>query len=177
MDFLAAHCLLVDPFSKLVLDAATLKLLGAAVAATPSGFAAPLCNIAPSVRTLLAAFPAIVGDKAMAPCPLHGVKHVIETTGRPVFAKAHRLDLDKLRITENKFRNLEKAGIICRSSSPWSSPLHMVPKKDGSWRPCGDYRCLNLATKTDKYPLPSILDLSAKLRGCQFFSSIDLIKG
>ena len=177
MDFLAAHRLLVDPFSKLVLDAATLKPLGAAVAATPSRFAAALCNIAPSVRTLLAAFPAIVGDKAAAPRPLHGVKHVIETSGRPVFAKARRLDPDKLRIAETEFRNLEKAGIIRRSSSPWSSPLHMVPKKDGSWRPCGDYRRLNLATKPDKYPLPSILDLSAKLHGCQFFSSIDLIKG
>ncbi len=45
------------------------------------------------------------------------------------------------------------------------------------WRPCGDYRRLNLATKHDRYPLPSILDLSAKLHGCKFFSVIDLVKG
>ncbi len=32
--------------------------------------------------------------------PLHGVEHVVETTGRPVFAKARRLDADKLRIAE-----------------------------------------------------------------------------
>jgi hypothetical protein len=53
----------------------------------------------------------------------------------------------------------------------------MVRKKDGSWRPCGDYPRLNLATTHDRYPLPSILDLSNKLHGCKFFSCIDLVKG
>jgi hypothetical protein len=53
----------------------------------------------------------------------------------------------------------------------------MVPKQDGSWRPCGDYRQLNLATIHDRYPLPSLQDLSTKLHGCKFFSVIDLVKG
>jgi hypothetical protein len=53
----------------------------------------------------------------------------------------------------------------------------MVRKKDRSWRPCGDYRHLNLATTHNRYPLPSILDLSNKLHGCKFFSCIDLVKG
>jgi len=53
----------------------------------------------------------------------------------------------------------------------------MVPKADGSWRPCGDYRRLNLATTHDKYPLPSVQDLSSRLHGCKFFSCIDLVKG
>ena len=37
------------------------------------------------------------------------------------------------------FSAMEKAGIIRRSLSPWSSPLHKVKKKDGGLRPCGDY--------------------------------------
>jgi hypothetical protein len=53
----------------------------------------------------------------------------------------------------------------------------MVRKKDGSWRPCGDYRRLNLATTHDCYPLPSILDLSNKIHGCKYFSCIKLVKG
>jgi hypothetical protein len=53
----------------------------------------------------------------------------------------------------------------------------MIRKKDGSWRPCGDYYRLNLATTHEFYPLPSILDLSNKLHGCKFFSCIDLVKG
>ncbi len=49
-----------------------------------------------------------------------------------MFAKARRLDPDKLRNVEAEFRELEAAGIIRRSDSPWSSPLHMVHKKDRS---------------------------------------------
>jgi hypothetical protein len=71
--------------------------------------------------------------------------------GRPVFAKARRLDPDKLRKAEAEFRELEAEGIIRRSDSPWSSPLHMVRKKDRSWRSCGDYRRLNLAMTHDRY--------------------------
>ncbi len=48
----------------------------------------------------------------------------------------------------------ESAGIIHHSKSPWAFPLHMVPKKDRSCQPCGDYRHLNLVTTPDKYPLP-----------------------
>jgi hypothetical protein len=98
-------------------------------------------------------------------------------TGGPVFAKARCLDRDKLCQAEAEFRQLDAAGIICHSDSPWSLPLHMVREKDGLWRPCSDYRHLNLATTHDRYPLPSILDLSNKLHGCKFFSSIDLVKG
>jgi hypothetical protein len=53
----------------------------------------------------------------------------------------------------------------------------MVPKKDGSWRPCGDYRHLNLVTTPDKYSLPNMQDLSNGLHSCTIFSKIDLVKG
>ena len=69
------------------------------------------------------------------------------------------------------------AGIIRHSNSLWASPLHMVPKKDGMWRPCGDYRLLNLATTADCYPLPNVQDFAANLHGCTVFSVIDLVKG
>jgi hypothetical protein len=53
----------------------------------------------------------------------------------------------------------------------------MVPKKDGSWRPCGDYQRLNLVTTPDKYPLPNMQGLSNGLHGYTIFSKIDLVKG
>ena len=53
----------------------------------------------------------------------------------------------------------------------------MVPKPDGSWRPCGDYRRLNTVTVPDRYPVPNIQDFTANLAGCKIFSKLDLIKG
>jgi hypothetical protein len=94
-----------------------------------------------------------------------------------VLARPRRLAPDKLKIAEGEFKKLEKAGIIRRSNSAWASPLHMVPKKDGSWRPCGDYRRLNTITTPDRYPLPNMQDLTNGLHGCTVFSKLDLVKG
>jgi Reverse transcriptase (RNA-dependent DNA polymerase) len=52
----------------------------------------------------------------------------------------------------------------------------MVAKKDGSWRPCGNFRRLNVITKPDRYPLLNMADCSARLDGCRIFSKIDLQK-
>jgi hypothetical protein len=67
----------------------------------------------------LASFPAIIGDGKGKPSLKHKIRHTIETTGRPVFAKAHRMDPDKLRQAEAEFQKLEAAGIIHRPDSPW----------------------------------------------------------
>jgi cleavage and polyadenylation specificity factor subunit 1 len=69
------------------------------------------------------------------------------------------------------------AGIMHRSKSPWISPLHRVKKNYGTWRPCGDFRCLNNVTTANSYPLPNMVDCAACLDGCRVFSKLDLKKG
>ena len=90
----------------------------------------------------------------------HQIRHHIKTSGPPVFSKFRRLSPEKLRIAKQCFRELELQGICQKASSPWASPLHMVSKKDGSFRPCGDYRRLNNITEPDHYPLPNIQDIT-----------------
>ena len=72
---------------------------------------------------------------------------------------------------------MEEMGIIQRSTSQWASPLHIVPKQSGSWRPCGDYRRLNNATVPGRYPIPNIQDLSTDLSGAKLLSKVDLVRG
>jgi hypothetical protein len=118
---LVAHGLLVDPVGRQVLDSKSLKTLSkpsTSAGTLRSKFAAALCSIAPSVRSLLASFPAIVGDGKGKTSPKHKIRHTIETTGHSMFAKARRLDPDKLRQAEVEFRELEATGIIRRSDSP-----------------------------------------------------------
>ncbi|GFN87854.1 transposon ty3-g Gag-Pol polyprotein [Plakobranchus ocellatus] len=107
----------------------------------------------------------------------HGVEHHIITQGPPTHSRARRLDQAKLSATKAEFLQMEDMGIIRRSKSAWSSPLHMVPKADGNWRPGGDYRRLNASTDDDRYPLPHIQDFNNHLAGCKVFSKIDLIRG
>jgi len=45
------------------------------------------------------------------------------------------------------------------------------------WRPCGDFRCLNLQTEPDRYTCPNMADLTSRLKGCTVFSKLDLRKG
>ncbi len=61
-----------------------------------------------------------------AATPPHGVRHIIQTTSQPATAKFRRLDPARLAAAKREFQSMLDEGIIRRSSSQWSSPLHMV---------------------------------------------------
>ena len=76
-----------------------------------------------------------------------------------------------------QLKQMQKAGVVQPSCSPWSSPVVMVRKRDGSNRFCVNYRGLNAVTKADTFPLPRIDDLLDQLSKAQYFSTLDLASG
>ncbi|XP_068247901.1 uncharacterized protein [Palaemon carinicauda] len=90
----------------------------------------------------------------------HGIYHHIKTTRPPVFAKFRRPAPDRLAAAKEMFVEMEEMGLCQKTSSPWSSPLHIVLKKDGSLRPCWDYRRLNMQTEHRRHDMTSYLHKS-----------------
>ena len=69
-----------------------------------------------------------------------------------------------------------QGGICDPSKNSRASRLHVVPKKDGSPRHCGDYRALNARTVPDRYSPPHIQDFAQHLHGRRIFSKIGLVR-
>lgn len=174
-DFLTQWGLLIDLKGKRLIDQETkLSTIGTLSREPYSSVSTVSDNSI--FRELLSEFPSITRPCVYTGPPAHDVQHHIVTKGAPIAERARRLTGEKLEAARSDFEFMVSQGICYPSDSQWASPLHLVKKKSGEWRSCGDYRRLNGITEPDRYPIPHLNDFSQRLRGCTVFSTIDLTR-
>lgn len=172
-DFLKYHKLLVDLDGKKLIDKVTdLSVSGIIVNATQACI--KTVDDKHPYADLLKQYPNITKPVSFKDDTHHQVFHHIETTGPPVHAKVRPLPPDRYARVKEEFRTMQEMGICRPSKSAWSSPLHVVAKKDGGIRPCGDYRALNKITTPDRYPIPRLQDFTYLLAKKKIFTRLDL---
>ncbi len=127
-------------------------------------------------RTLLQEFADVisVGDLGKT----NMVRHTINTgNAEPIHQHPRRLPFHQKEQVHEMLQEMLDSGIIEPATSPWSSPIVLAKKKDGTLRFCVDFRRVNKVTKKDVHPLPRIDDTLDTLSGARWFSTVDLASG
>ena len=165
-------------------DSSVLSLLHRA-SVTASGFEEAerlkqfIDQLSPSFRSLVGEFPQLFQPPDRDP-PDRPAKHYIYVAPDvvPAARRAYPLPHSKLEVMRSQMRELIDKGWVVPSSSPWASPILLVPKDQGkSLRLCIDFRDLNALTKKDRFPLPRIDVLLHRASKARIFSKIDLASG
>jgi hypothetical protein len=99
------------------------------------------------------------------------------TTTNPVSHNPYRLPAHQRQKLATMIAELLENNIIRKSTSPYASPIVLIPKPDGTLRLCVDYRKLNSITVKEKFPLPLIEDQIDKLVNFKYFTLLDLFSG
>jgi hypothetical protein len=106
------------------------------------------------------------------------LRHSINTgEAIPIRQSPRRLPVHRQHEVTQLIADMLEKDIIEESESPWSSPVVLVTKKDGSFRFCIDYHKVNNVTRKDAYPLPRIDDTLEMLAGSNWLTTIDLLSG
>lgn len=175
-DFLRNHDISIHLRKQLLTQNATNTTVAAQLTECPS-LLPIVCNldfIPNEIEKLLIQFPDITKEDNSSASVKHNFVHRIITEGPPIATRPRRLNPTVQEAAESIIQKHLMDDTVRPSSSPWSSPIHMVPKKANDWRLVGDYRTLNAVTKKNSYPMRYINDFSARLNGNKVFSCIDL---
>ena len=130
------------------------------------------------IQSVINRFPDLFAQNPKAPRECTMSQHaILSKDDRPSFQPNRRRNPQQAAIIDEQVKEMLKHGIIRPSKSPYNSNIHLVPKKDGSQRFCIDYRNLNKNTVKDSYPLPNVEDMISNMRGCKYFTQLDLASG
>ncbi len=103
--------------------------------------------------------------------------HIRTPPGVVVKQRPYRIPEARRQAIEDEIQQMLKLGVIEPSRSPWSSPIVLVPKPDGTLRFCNDFRRLNEVSEFDGYPMPRVDELLDRLGRARYISTLDLTKG
>lgn len=127
------------------------------------------------VESLLSRFSLIFEEpKGLPPQRSHDHVILLKEGAQPVSVRPYRYAYFEKDEIEKIVCELLQSRVIRPSQSPFSSPVLLVRKVDGSWRLCVDYRALNHITVKGKFPIPVIDELMDELNGAKIFSKLDL---
>ncbi|KAL9970389.1 hypothetical protein ACROYT_G022754 [Oculina patagonica] len=106
------------------------------------------------------------------------MEHEINTGGHPPMKQPpRRVPPHQREIIDKQLDELLASGKVEESQSPWSSPVVLARKHDGSYRMCIDFQKLNQCTEKDAIPLPRTDDALEAVGGAQWFTCLDLASG
>ena len=85
-------------------------------------------------------------------------EHSFKVTGPPFSHAARKMSPEKQRKLDRQLDDMLRQGIIEYSRSPYTSPVHLVPKKEkGAYRFYVDYRKLNAQTENQSFSFREFL--------------------
>ena len=135
-------------------------------------------TLPPSLQALLTKYAVLFQPSPTLPPPRPTDHHIhLLPSSTPVNVRPYRYPHFQKQEIELQVESMLQKGLIQPSTSPFSSPVLLVKKHDGSWRFCVDYRALNSLTVKDRFPIPTIDELLDELGGAQCFSKLDLLQG
>ncbi len=117
------------------------------------------------------------GPLAIEPSLLQPYKLQLTPDAKMVSRPAYKVPDWKRAEIDKHIDGLLETGVIEPSTSPWGSPVVIVPKKNGKTRMCVDYSRINDQTTHFEYPLPRIEEMIDVLSQHHWFSTIDLSSG
>ncbi|XP_062173762.1 uncharacterized protein LOC133879249 [Alnus glutinosa] len=154
---------------------ASVSAKGLVLQMLPHFQALSLTDIHEDLQALITEFGMVFEEpKGLPPQRSHDHQILLKEGTKPVCFRPYRYPYYQKTEIEKIVKELLQTGVIRHSQSPFSSPVLLVRKADGSWRMCMDYRSLNQETIKDKFPIPVIDELLDELFGAKVFSKLDL---